>query len=159
MYRRQAIISLLTLTAGCNMRNERPAGPRRKYLEIRPPTLQEQNGSWILNGQVSNETTYEKESDYHDVTVVAYDKSGERLCVTSLGTISRHQSKKYALNCPEIPHLITADTAEDPCEENVLIHILIHEGVNEDGSRVWDRSRYRQCGEGLPPTYSETEER
>lgn len=157
MYRRQFLYSTALISAGC-IRSPPADFPRRKELEIYVPDLQEKNEELVLSGRVKNKPTYEEGNNYHNVALVAYDESGELLCKSSIGTVPGYETKQYTLSCEEIPHTITATAEEDPCEDPVKIRILVYEGVT-DGRQVWDGTRFRQCNEELPPTYSETEDR
>ena len=95
------------------------------------------------------------ETSIHDVEILAYSDTGEKVCRKHIGDLLELEEpeKTVSLTCGSFPAIITADAEESPCD-GALISIFRWKGTENEKDHpndpgLWDQDR-RECDEGLP---------
>lgn len=154
MYRREAMrvvtCAIFTLS-GCSIDEDLSrTRDTDKQLSLLVPEIEHDDDTITLHGELRNEVFGGTEADtrFRNVRVVAYTESDELLCEVEVGTLEEGDTR-YTLECPEMPHLLTATATEHPCDDPVIIEMLIYEGT-EDDTPIWRKDK-RRCNDDLPP--------
>lgn len=90
---------------------------------------------------------------FHNVTLLGYSVSGERVCRAELGTIEASEPPRLepvVVDCDEYPVVFTYEADESPCDKDTRIGNAIDRTPN-DGESLFYIDERRTCGEGLPP--------
>jgi hypothetical protein len=157
MKRRVVLIGITLLGvshAGCSVTSPPRENPDRLALY---PTVAETTSAWELSVEVRNVNDWDRE--FRDVTVLGYDETGQRVCRAEVGDLdgdSGHR-RTVTVSCSSFPAIVTATTAESPCEEDIAVKILYWVGTAEqrgtdpnENEIVW-KSTVQRCNESLPP--------
>lgn len=140
--------SILTIPlAGCSYTGTQPAGDVRE-LQLQSASATKVDSEWILRVVVFNQDNTMGETYFHNVKLLAYSEHGSLVCEKSIGDIDNQVNVE--LSCSDFPHFIAVDARESPCDEKNDLMLLEYEGEDGEGEHVW-KTRYRKCGEKLPP--------
>lgn len=140
--------SLATLLAGCSITEQSRESEPSRELQLLLPSVSESSSGWSLSIDIYNSDNTFAETYFHNVRLVAYSKTGSLVCEKSVGDVLNQVNVE--LVCSGFPYFITVDARESPCDEKNELMLLEHDGKDDEGEHFW-KTRYRECGEELPP--------
>lgn len=146
-------VTVSPIVAGCGREPEQYG-----KLKVRGQPYRE-NGTWYMNVYVDH--IGDSTSNFHNITVVGYNETGEETFQEHIGDSTGSYSdiqERRTVESDGFPYLVVITADEDDCKDGYTYHAIRWNGTDEQRPKIIERSGViiwetieLQCDEELPP--------